>query len=311
MEVSVQGAYMGIDWGGTNIRMGLVDERGEAGDLLYLSVKEYRCWDDVLHELVSGMRRIQVDKVKAVGIAVAGGVLIPDGIVSYSPHIRWIDGQPIRESLAMATNLPVWMDNDANAVTYGEWMYGAGKGYSSIICVTLGSGVGGGIILDGNLHRGEEGLGGEIGHMCVQPNGRPCKCGKRGCLEAYSSGTAISKIYREGMQQGEADDHITPDQVYERAIAGDALALDAFNNFGRHLGIAIANLVNVLSVRHYIITGGVSHAWELFFEPLEAGLEANLFKPHRGRVKGFRGQLGDKAGVIGAARMAQEYLAGL
>ncbi len=304
----MEGQFIGIDLGGTNIRIGLVDERDEVGDLIYLSAREYSSWDDLLIKLISIIKDMEVERIKAVGIAAAGGVSTPKGIMSYSPHVRWMDGQPIKESLAKAINLPVWMDNDANAITYGEWMYGAGKGFSSIICLTLGSGVGGGIILNRNLYRGEDGLGGEIGHMCVQPNGRPCRCGKRGCLEAYSSGSAISTIYRERNANGEIDDQISPVQVYERGIAGEKLALDVFKAFGEHLGIAIANLVNVFSIHHYIITGGVSHAWELFFNQLEEALEPNLFNPHKGRVKVFPGRLGDKAGVIGVARMAKDYL---
>jgi len=300
--------YIGIDLGGTNIRIGLVDEGDQVGDLVYLSVKEYSSWDDLLMDLVSIIKEMEVNRVRAVGVAVAGGVVISRGIVSYSPHVRWIDGQPVRQSLAKAIDLPVWMENDANAVTYGEWMYGAGKGFSSIICLTLGSGVGGGIILNSGLHRGEDGLAGEIGHMCVQPNGRPCRCGKKGCLEAYSSGTAISIIYREKDRNGAIDDDIKPLQVYEKATGGDTLALEVFEGFGGHLGVAIANLVNVFSIHHYIITGGVSRAWELFSDPLAEALEANLFHPHKGRVKVLKGQLGDKAGVIGVARMAQDYL---
>ncbi len=250
--------YIGIDLGGTNIRIGLVDEGDQVGDLVYLSVKEYSSWDELLLDLVSIIKEMEVNRVRAVGVAVAGGVVISKGIVSYSPHLKWIDGQPVRENLAKAIDLPVWMDNDANAVTYGEWMYGAGKGFSSIICITLGSGVGGGIILSRGLHRGEDGLAGEIGHMCVQPNGRPCRCGKKGCLEAYSSGTAISTIYREKDRNGAIDDDIKPLQVYEKATGGDSLALEVFEGFGAHLGIAIANLVNVFSIHHYVITGGES-----------------------------------------------------
>lgn len=300
--------YIGIDLGGTNIRIGLVDEGDQVGDLVYLSVKEYSSWDELLMDLVSIIKEMEVNRVRAVGVAVAGGVVISKGIVSYSPHLKWIDGQPVRENLAKAIDLPVWMDNDANAVTYGEWMYGAGKGFSSIICITLGSGVGGGIILNRGLHRGEDGLAGEIGHMCVQPNGRPCRCGKKGCLEAYSSGTAISTIYREKDRNGAIDDDIKPLQVYEKATGGDSLALEVFEGFGAHLGIAIANLVNVFSIHHYVITGGVSRAWALFSDPLEEALERNLFHPHKGRVRVLQGQLGDKAGVIGVARMAQDYL---
>ena len=304
----MEGQYIGIDLGGTNIRLALVNKQGEVGDLVYLSTKEYSSWGGLLKRLESLIKEMGVCSIKAVGLAVAGGGLISKGIMSYSPHVRWMDGQPIREDLAKAINLPVWMDNDANAITYGEWIYGAGKGLSSIICLPLGSGVGGGIILNSNLYRGEYGLGGEIGHMCVQPNGRLCRCGKRGCLEAYSSGSALSTIYRERNQNGEIDYHLNPVQIYEKATAGEKLALDVFDTFGEHLGIAIANLVNVFSVHHYIITGGVSHAWELFFDPLEKALEENLFNPHRGMVKVFPGQLGDKAGVMGVARLAADYL---
>jgi glucokinase len=305
----MEGQYVGIDLGGTNIRLALVNKDGEVGDLTYLSTKEYSTWDGLLAELTSIIKGIKADRIKAVGIAVAGGVLISKGVMSYSPHIKWLNGVPVKKSLGDSINLPVWMDNDANAITYGEWMYGAGRGFSSMICLTLGSGVGGGIIINRNLYRGEDGLGGEIGHMCVQPDGRACRCGKRGCLEAYSSGSALSKIYRESKQNRELNYQLNPVQIYEKAIAGEKLARDVFDTFGEHLGIAIANLVNIFSIHHYIITGGVSRAWELFFDSLENALEANLFNPHKGRVKVFKGQLGDKAGVMGiAARMAKDYL---
>jgi len=302
----MEGQYIGIDWGGTNIRLAMVNKEGEVGDLLYLSTKEYSSWGRLLKRLESLIKEMEADRIKAVGVAVAGGLLISKGIMSYSPHVRWMDGQPIREDLAKATGLPVFLENDANAVTYGEWMYGAGKGLSSMICLTLGSGVGGGIILNKSLYRGEDGLGGEIGHMCVRPGGRLCRCGKKGCLEAYSSGSALSTIYRERSQNGGIDYQLNPVRIYERAIAGEKLALDVFKTFGENLGIAIANLVNVFSIHHYIITGGVSRAWEPFFDPLERALEANLFNPHKGRVKVFPGQLGDKAGVIGVARLAAD-----
>ncbi len=304
----MEGQYVGIDLGGTNIRLGLVNKDGKVTDLTYLSTKEYSSWDGLLTELTSIIKGIKADRIKAVGIALAGGVLISKGVMSYSPHIEWLNGVPVTKSLEDSINLPVWMDNDANAITYGEWIYGAGKGFSSIICLTLGSGVGGGIIINRNLYRGEDGLGGEIGHMCVQPDGRACRCGKRGCLEAYSSGSALSKIYRESKQNRELNYQLNPVQIYEKAIAGEKLARDVFDTFGEHLGIAIANLVNVFSIHHYIITGGVSRAWELFFDSLENALEANLFNPHKGRVKVFKGQLGDKAGVMGIARMAKDYL---
>ena len=171
----MEGQYIGIDMGGTNIRLGPVNKEGKVGDLLYLSTKEYSSWGDLLIKLTSVIKEMDLDRIKALGVAVAGGVLISKGIMSYSPHIKWLNGVPIKESLVKAIGLPVFLENDANAVTYGEWMYGAGKGFSSIICLTLGSGVGGGIILNKNLHRGEDGLGGEIGHMCVQPNGRVCR----------------------------------------------------------------------------------------------------------------------------------------
>jgi len=259
----MEAQYIGIDMGGTNIRLALVSKEGEVGDLVFLSTKEYSSWGDLLIKLTSMIAEMDRDRVKAVGVAVAGGVLIPKGIMSYSPNVRWMDGQPVRENLAKATGLPVWIENDANAITYGEWMYGAGKGFSSIICLTLGSGVG---------------------------------------------GSALSAIYGERSQKREIDDQLNPVQIYERAIGGEKLALDVFDTFGEHLGIAIANLVNVFSVHHYIITGGVSHAWELFSDPLERALEANLFSPHRRRVEVFPGQLGDKAGVMGVARLAADYL---
>ena len=304
----MEGQYIGIDMGGTNTRLGVVSKEGEVADLLCLSTREYSSWADFSTKLTSAISEMGLEGIEVLGIAVAGGVLIPEGIMSYSPHIRWLNQVPIKESLVKATGLPVFLENDANAVTYGEWMYGAGKGLSSVICLTLGSGVGGGIILNEELYRGEHGLGGEIGHMCVQPSGRLCTCGKRGCLEAYSSASALSAAYGERDLNGQADYEPDALQIYQRAVAGEKKALDLFTTFGEHLGIAIANLVNALSVHHYVITGGVSRAWGLFLGPLGKALEANLFTSHRGMVDVLRGHLGDKAGVMGVACLAADYL---
>ena len=205
---------------------------------------------------------------------------------------------------------PVILENDANAAALGEMWRGAGQGYRTLICVTLGTGVGGGIILDGKLWRGVDGSAAEIGHIGVDPfGGVPCTCGSRGCLEVYASATAIVRMTREARPRYPNSmlhntEDLTSAKVYEAGIAGDELAIEVFRRMGVYLGIGLASLINILNPEIVIIGGGLSNGWTLFEKHMKQQVIERAFPIPARRVKIVRAQCGDDAGLLGAALLA-------
>jgi glucokinase len=198
------------------------------------------------------------------------------------------------------------LENDANAAAYGEYWRGAGRGCDSMVLLTLGTGVGGGLVLHGELWRGADGMAGEIGHVTVEPNGRTCRCGNAGCLETYASATAVVENYRElsGIEEG-----VSAEEVGRRALEGDANARQSYREAGRSLGIAFAGLVNLLNPEQIVIGGGVLPAWDLFMPTAEQELRRRAFAPAAERVRFAPAALGDLAGVTGAAGLLWRDLA--
>jgi glucokinase len=204
----------------------------------------------------------------------------------------------------------VRLENDANAAAIGEMWRGAGQGYRTIICVTLGTGVGGGIILDGKLWRGTDGSAGEIGHISIDPfAGVPCSCGSHGCLEVYASATAIVRMTREAKPRypnSVLDDteQLTSKDVYQAGKGGDELALEVFRQMGMYLGIGLASLINLLNPEMIVIGGGLANGWELFEKHMQQQVAERAFPIPAASVKIVRAQCGDDAGLLGAAKVA-------
>jgi glucokinase len=205
---------------------------------------------------------------------------------------------------------PVVLENDANAAAIGEMWRGAGQGHRALICVTLGTGVGGGIILDGKLWRGADGSAGEIGHIGVDPfAGVACMCGSRGCLEVYASATAIVRMTREARPRYPNSilhntEDLTSAKIYQAGREGDELAIEVFRRMGVYLGIGLASLINVLNPEIVVIGGGLSNGWELFEKHMHQQVLERAFPIPARRVKIVRAQCGDDAGLLGAARLA-------
>jgi len=209
------------------------------------------------------------------------------------------------------TGIRVKVENDANAYALGEARFGSGKGASSLVCITLGTGVGGGIILGGDLVRGADGMAGEVGHITVRPNGIKCNCGNRGCVERYSSASAVAERTAEALRRGvesslseafEADpSSITAHVVHEAALGGDRLARRMFRDAGRCLGILAADLINLLNVERILVGGGMAGAWELLSGPMRDEIKKRAFDIPAARCSILKGSLGDDAAVLGAA----------
>ncbi len=311
------GLTVGIDVGGTKIAGGVVDEQGH---ILATARRESPATDTdaiehAIEELVAELRSDH--EVVAVGVGAAGFVDSKRSTVLFAPNLAWRD-EPLRADLEKRIDLPVVIENDANAAAWGEFTFGAGEDVQDTLLVTVGTGVGGGIVLNGSLHRGAFGVAAEIGHMRVVPDGRICGCGNRGCWEQYASGTALVRDTKEQAAQGSliarglldraggVVDDISGPLITEAAREGDSFAREQLASLGRWLGEGIASLTAVLDPAVVVIGGGVSEAGDLLLDPVRAHFKANLTGRHyRPELEVRAALLGNKAGMIGAADLAR------
>jgi glucokinase len=311
---------LGIDVGGTNLVAGCVAEDGSRLEgLLTEPTRAEEGADGVVRRLLALARRsmdalaaaVPGAKVAGVGVGSPGPLDTRQGIVLLTPNLGWVDF-PLRGRVSDGLGLPASLDNDANCAVLGEHWRGAARGTRQAIGITIGTGIGGGIILDGQLYHGASDCAGEIGHTTIEMNGRRCACGNYGCLEAYASGPAIARRAVEAVERGaesslrapmEADPaSITAQVVYEAATAGDALAREVVQDTARILGAALANLVNVFNPEVVVVCGGVTLAGESLFAPLRREVTRRAFRPAVEVCRIVPGALTGSAGVYGAAR---------
>ncbi len=306
---------VGIDIGGTNIVAGTVAEDGS--ELLGLvsepTISEQGA-DAVLGRIAklarASMGAARGKEIAGVGIGSPGPLDTTTGVVLLTPNLGWTNF-PLRDRLAHALGLPATLDNDANCAIFGEWWRGAARGVRHVVGLTIGTGIGGGIVLDGEVYRGASDIAGEIGHMTIDLNGRRCKCGNYGCLEAYASGPAIAARAVEGIEAG-ADSslpqyvngdlrQITAQLVYEGANDGDDYAFEVVRDTARFLGVGVANIINIFNPQVVVICGGVTLAGERLFGPLRSEAKRRAFKPAVDVCQIVPGELTGTAGVYGAA----------
>jgi len=307
----------GIDVGGTKISGGVVDETGTVLEELRVEspATDVEAIEDAITSLVTQLR--DRHDIAAVGVGAAGYVDKARAVVMFAPNIAWRDVN-LKAELEERIHLPVVVENDANAAAWGEFTYGAGHDVDDLLLVTVGTGVGGGVVLDGELYRGAFGVGAEIGHMRVVPDGILCGCGNRGCLEQYGSGTALVREVRAAARGGSllaADllqraggdaDLITGPLVTEAAQDGDPFAVEQLAVLGRWLGEGIASLTAVLDPAVVVLGGGVSEAGDLLLDPVRAAFASQLTgRGHRPVLDIRRARLGNRAGLIGAADLAR------
>ncbi len=310
----------GVDIGGTTLSVGMVPVAGGRPRALRTrDTPAGRGGEEVLGQ-VCAMVRAAVDEVaraEASGAEVAGvGVAAPGsldrarGVVLESHNLGWF-GLPLCDRVQAATGLPTVVENDANCAAYGEWWQGAGRGFRSVLGITLGTGIGGGIVMDGRPFVGATGAAGEIGHMTVEYGGRRCTCGARGCLEAYASGPGIARAAAEGLGGGarsslpelvEGDlGRITAATVHEAAVGGDAYATGVLEHAARMLAAGITSAVNLLGPDAVVVMGGVAAAGDLLFGPLAEELGRPRFRSAVDACTVVPGALPGTAGVVGAA----------
>jgi glucokinase len=312
---------VGIDIGGTNIVAGTVAEDGS--ELLGLvsepTISEQGA-DAVLGRIVklarASMSGARGKEIAGVGIGSPGPLDTKTGIVLLTPNLGWTNF-PLRDRLAHALNLPATLDNDANCAIFGEWWRGAARGTDYVVGLTIGTGIGGGIVLAGEIYRGASDIAGEIGHMSIDSTGRLCKCGNYGCIEAYASGPAIAARAVEGVSAGVDTSlpryvdgdlaKITAQVVYEAAHDGDDFAREVVKDTARFLGAAVANIINIFNPQVVVICGGVTMAGDRLFVPLRAEVSRRAFKPAVAVCRIVPGELLGTAGVYGAAAVFMKH----
>ncbi len=307
---------IGVDLGGTNMRTALLSPDGLILDRHKVSTRAAEGWKQVVARLVENIVRYQkiaIGKgltVAAAGVGAPGVIQMDSGIVVKSPNFPDWNNLPLKEVLEKALNVPVFIENDANAAALGERWLGAGRDINSMILLTLGTGVGGGIVLNKQIWQGADGMAGEIGHMTLIPDGRQCGCGNTGCLEMYASARGIVQSYREAVNSSGIAmvAELSSEQIYQAARDGETVACKVMKDMGRMLGIGIASLINIFNPQMIVLGGGVKDAWQLFINATQEEVMRRAFKVPAERTKIVPSLLGDDAGMVGAAAVALQKI---
>ncbi|HEV8591380.1 MAG TPA: ROK family protein [Pyrinomonadaceae bacterium] len=305
---------LAADMGGTNLRMAAIGPDGNFLDSRSIPTPTSDRAEDIVEAIVGIAKECRdsvsdLFELRSLGLAAAALVSAENGRVLSSPNLHELDGHDLAGELRERLGIAVVIENDANAAAIGEHWLGSSKGFENSIMVTLGTGVGGGLILNGGIFRGSDGTAGEIGHVNVEPHGVLCGCGSYGCLEQYASATAIVRMAREltakypDSSLNNSGDFSSLD-VYNAGVAGDELSLDVFELMGFYLGNALAGLVNVLNPDVITIGGGVASGWDLYADHVRKQIKERAFQHPAERVKLVRAELGNRAGILGAAWLA-------
>lgn len=321
---------IGVDLGGTNLRIAAVDEHGTLLHKVTLGTEVAKGRDFVVGEMTTAIQQM-IDTLKApgklegIGIGVPGIIDMATGFLFESPNLPGWDNYPVHSDIERRLGTPVILENDANAAALGEKWLGAGRDVDTMVMLTLGTGVGGGIVMDGKIWHGMSGMAGELGHITVYPDGHICGCSNNGCLEQYASATAITRMANEAIKAGGAnglralrDAHpaeFNSKTIYLAAVQGDRDAQEVFNKVGVALGIALADIINAFNPHMFVLGGGAASAWDAFSPSMYAELLKRCFVyratvPKQGGSMAnpsktiiTRALLGGDAGLIGAAKL--------
>ncbi|WP_431782195.1 ROK family glucokinase [Streptomyces chumphonensis] len=311
------GLTIGVDIGGTKVAAGVVDE---AGNILETStVPTPQTLEGVIDGIAAAVRTASAEhQVDAVGIGAPGYVDDKRATVLFTPNLTWRH-EPLKDMVEQRVDLPVVIENDANAAAWGEYRFGAGKGHDDVVCITLGTGLGGGIVIGGRLHRGRFGVAAEFGHIRMVPDGLLCGCGSQGCWEQYASGSALVRYARQraaatpenaGILLGLGDGTpggVQGKHVSQAAREGCPVAIDSFRELARWAGAGLADLATLFDPGAFIVGGGVSDEGELVLDPIRKSYRRWLVGAQwRPQAQVLAAQLGGKAGLVGAADLARQ-----
>jgi glucokinase len=307
---------IGIDIGGTNTKIGLVDIDGNfraennIPTAKYLEIEDYiEALAQAINESLSSVTENYV--LKGIGIGAPNGNYY-NGSIEFAPNLNWKGKIPLAELLNKNFRVPILLTNDANAAAIGEMIYGAAKGMKNFIMITLGTGLGSGIVVDGKLVYGHDGFAGEVGHTIYDPNGRECGCGRKGCLETYASATGIRKTALELLKNSDyhsvlrelPEQEISSKAIHDAAVIGDKLALECFDYTARILGLKLADSIAYTSPEAIFLFGGLALSGDYILKPTKKYMEENLLKIYKNKVKlEISGLMGKNAAVLGAAAL--------
>ncbi|GEB52284.1 MULTISPECIES: ROK family glucokinase [Streptomyces] len=311
------GLTIGVDIGGTKVAAGVVDEEGRILETSKVPTPDTP--EGVVDAIADAVREASAEhKVEAVGIGAPGYVDDKRATVLFTPNLSWRH-EPLKDKVEQRIDLPVVIENDANAAAWGEYKFGVGTGHEDVVCITIGTGLGGGAIIGGRLHRGRFGVAGEFGHIRMVPDGLLCGCGNQGCWEQYASGSALLRYARQraaatpenaeillGLGDG-TPEGIVGKHISEAARQGDAVAIDSFRELARWAGAGLADLASLFDPGAFIVGGGVSDEGELVLDPIRKSyrrwLVGSAWRPH---AEVLAAQLGGKAGLVGVADLARQ-----
>ena len=321
------GYAIGVDLGGTNLRVAVVDDAGKLLEKLTTGTQVSRGRERVITEMCADIQQLakkfkSAGSLMGIGLGVPGIFDLHTGYLHESPNLPGWDNYPVREEIEQRLGTRVVLENDANAAAMGEKWLGTGRDYDSMCMITLGTGVGGGIVLNGRVWHGMTGMAGELGHTTIELDGPQCGCGNRGCLETLASATAVVRMAKEDIASGRAPELkkalsdnpvFTSKIVYEMAIQGDEPAREIFRRVGRALGVALAAMINILNLPIYVIGGGAASAWDAFAPTMMEEIRRRSFvyratapegtgRIEPGKTLVTRAVL-DDAGLLGAARL--------
>ena len=310
---------VGMDIGGTNTVFGIVDSRGNVLATDSVKTQSYAKIEDYVNAVCEKLAPMVekfggVDKIKGMGVGAPNGNYY-NGTIEFAPNLPWTGVIPLAALFEERLNVPTALTNDANAAAIGEMTYGAARGMKDFIMITLGTGVGSGIVINGQLVYGHDGFAGELGHIIARRDGRQCGCGRKGCLETYCSATGVARTAREFLvarpepsllRDIPAEDIVSKD-VYDAAVKGDKLALDIFAYTGQILGEAIADFIAFSSPEAIILFGGLAKSGDYILNPIKKAIDENILKIYAGKTKVLLSELKDAdAAVLGASALGWE-----
>ncbi|MEW6263412.1 MAG: ROK family protein [Thermodesulfobacteriota bacterium] len=309
--------YLAVDLGGTNVTLGLVTDQGRLLKKDRFPVQAERGIEPILADLIGRLQAIMNgldSSERPAGLAVgAAGFIRPDkGLLVAAPNLPGWKEVPLARILGDVLGLEVRLGNDSDLYTLGEWLVGAGRGYRNLVGLTLGTGVGGGLVLNGSLWSGSFGTAAEIGHIVIEPDGRPCTCGSRGCLETLASATGMTRTARELMLQGRScgfkgrESDLSAADLYHLACQGDEVALETFARAGWALGLALTGIFNLLGLEAAMIGGGAAKAFEFIYPKLWEEFSQRVFAVDPARVAIITAALGDDAPLLAAPALFRE-----
>ena len=310
---------IGVDLGGTNLRVAAVNENGGLFDHLNLETLVERGREDVVDRLTNGILELGSRwkdryQLAGIGIGIPGILRLREGILVASPNLPGWENFNVRAQIARRLNAPFLLENDANAAALGEKWIGSGRNVNHLCFLTMGTGIGGGLIFDGKIWHGASGMAAELGHVTLYPEGRLCACGNKGCLEAYAAASAVVKAAQEMLQAGTASEglrklaasglKLTSARVYELARENDPSAQEIYRQVGRALGLAIANFIAIFDIETFVLGGGAVDAWDMFEKSMFEEVARRSYVWRNDPRKILKSSLGSHAGIFGAAYLA-------